>query len=243
MTYARFHLQWTIPWVLLGLICLGHRVIQPSTAAALAITLLFVYGFTVPWDNWAVAKGIWGFPKSRYSFRLGFLPVEEYAFFGLQSLMAVLLITLLELGWPIRSTTIPRLPIPWAAMCLLVWPIGIWLRRLGIWKGTRRWNYARHMFFWMLPILGFQVLAAPDVFLGALPQILAGTLCIGGYLSIADAVAIRRGIWFFDEAQITGHRLGRVLPWEEATFFHLTTCLVLNSFLMFRTLFGEHTPH
>jgi lycopene cyclase domain-containing protein len=55
------------------------------------------------------------------------------------------------------------------------------------------------------------------------------TLAIGTYLSISDVWAVRRGIWFFDHAQTTGHRIARILPWEEVAFFYTTSLLVAQS--------------
>jgi lycopene beta-cyclase len=53
---------------------------------ALALLLAIVYAATTPWDNAAVARGIWDFDPERLAGpRLGWLPLEEYAFFGLQA--------------------------------------------------------------------------------------------------------------------------------------------------------------
>ena len=54
------------------------------------LVLLAVMIFTTPWDNLAAKWGIWGFPREKYSLRIGYLPVEEYAFFLLQSVNVML---------------------------------------------------------------------------------------------------------------------------------------------------------
>ncbi len=41
---------------------------------------LAVYAFTTPWDNYAVARGIWDFADDKHWKRLWRLPVEEYLF-------------------------------------------------------------------------------------------------------------------------------------------------------------------
>lgn len=57
-------------------------------ARPLGILLAIVYAVTTPWDNAAVAAGIWGFGEGKtWGLRLGYLPVEEYLFFGLQTLL------------------------------------------------------------------------------------------------------------------------------------------------------------
>jgi lycopene cyclase domain-containing protein len=65
-----------------------------------------------------------------------------------------------------------------------------------------------------------------------LDVIIYATLIIGTYLSVADVWAVRRGIWFFDHAQTTGHRVASMLPWEEVAFFYMTSLLVAQSTIL-----------
>jgi lycopene cyclase domain-containing protein len=58
------------------------------------------------------------------------------------------------------------------------------------------------------------------------------TAAFGIYYTLADLAAVRAGTWFFDEKQITGVKLARVLPWEEIVFFFLTSLLVAQSYLL-----------
>ncbi len=52
------------------------------------LLLLVVYLTTAPWDNAAVKHGLWNFPEGKtWGIRLGYLPLEEYLFFGLQTLL------------------------------------------------------------------------------------------------------------------------------------------------------------
>jgi len=87
VTYARF---------------LGLFVLLPILASAyvlradlrrgrflpLLLLLVVVYAATTPWDNHAVASGLWDFDNERtWGVRLIHLPVEEYLFFGLQTVL------------------------------------------------------------------------------------------------------------------------------------------------------------
>jgi len=50
--------------------------------------LLVVFLATTPWDSVAVKHGLWRFPEGKtWGIRLGWLPLEEYLFFGLQTLL------------------------------------------------------------------------------------------------------------------------------------------------------------
>lgn len=235
MTYARFHACFTIPWILAAAFLLSTRWLEPHALRSLGLTLLIVYIFTIPWDNWAAKQGVWGFDPKRYTLRIGHLPIEEYAFFGLQTLMAVALILLLEPHLPANGPRIGRPSIIWAFLPFIAWPAFFpWMRRTLRTRPSA--TYAVHMFYWMLPVLAFQTAVAPDILLAHWKLITCVIFGLGVYLSAADYLAIRWKIWHFDSRKITGHKIAGCLPWEEIAFFHLTTWLVANSFLLFRAL-------
>lgn len=85
MTYAGFLLL----FVVLPLVAAVWRygaALGDRGWRALAMLLAIVYATTTPWDNAAVARGLWDFDPERIAgVRLGWLPLEEYAFFGLQA--------------------------------------------------------------------------------------------------------------------------------------------------------------
>ncbi|NVJ21224.1 MULTISPECIES: lycopene cyclase domain-containing protein [Myxococcus] len=87
MTYARF----LGLFVVLPIVFLLWRYRRTFTARSLApmgLLLIVVYAATSPWDNLAVKWGLWGFDESRiWGIKLGYLPLEEYLFFGLQTLL------------------------------------------------------------------------------------------------------------------------------------------------------------
>ncbi|HEY8965702.1 MAG TPA: lycopene cyclase domain-containing protein, partial [Candidatus Methylacidiphilales bacterium] len=87
MTYLGFHARFNLPASLLLAALLGWKggPAWAEVGTALAV-LVPVYLFATPWDNWAVQRGIWGFDEHRTGARVGWLPWEEYLFFGWQSL-------------------------------------------------------------------------------------------------------------------------------------------------------------
>lgn len=87
MTYATF----LVLFVVLPLVVVAWRYgdgLRDGGWRALALLLVIVYVTTTPWDNAAVAWGLWDFDPARLiGIRLGWLPIEEYCFFGLQTLL------------------------------------------------------------------------------------------------------------------------------------------------------------
>lgn len=87
MTYAGFLLVFVVPPLLVVLWRFG-ATLRARGWMPLGVLLLIVYAATTPWDNAAVAWGLWDFDPARIiGVRIGWLPVEEYAFFGLQTVL------------------------------------------------------------------------------------------------------------------------------------------------------------
>jgi lycopene cyclase domain-containing protein len=237
MTYRRFHLVFTLP-VLLALASMiewtGSWALYGSTTL---ILLAIVMVFTSPWDNYAVARGIWDFPSDRVWFRIKHLPVEEYAFFVIQSLQVIgLCILLIQQTGIAERTAESGSPAPWQWMASGV-VVVLWLivgrKGRGIHERSPSLHYAWPLLYWFLPVIVLQWVIAGDIlWLERWPIILLPTLGIGTYLSLADYYAVGQGIWFFDRKQITGRYIAGILPWEEVAFFYLTSLLVSQSFVM-----------
>ena len=87
MTYARF-LGLFVVLPLLFLVWRYRRTFTAWSLAPMGLLLVVVYAATSPWDNLAVKWGLWGFdPERIWGIKLGYLPLEEYLFFGLQTLL------------------------------------------------------------------------------------------------------------------------------------------------------------
>src|SRR5271154_4456329 len=118
MTYLRFHLIFNLPLLILLAASTGPVPWTAGEVEALGLVLLAVMVFTTPWDNLAAKWGIWGFPREKYSLRIGYLPVEEYAFFLLQSLNVMLAVRLLFRFFPDWQTGQETEIGQWTLLCL-----------------------------------------------------------------------------------------------------------------------------
>ncbi|MCW3060932.1 MAG: hypothetical protein JWQ02_2753 [Capsulimonas sp.] len=92
MTYAGFLLIFLVVTILL-LAALLRRKFGRRHALACILVCALAFVYTAPWDNHAARIGLWSFdpvfaPRSHF---LGYLPWEEYAFYGLQSILICLL--------------------------------------------------------------------------------------------------------------------------------------------------------
>jgi lycopene cyclase domain-containing protein len=92
VTYPRTLLFFVLPPIVaLGIVAWKKGRLDRAFVASLAVLLAVVYAATSPWDNLAVRWGIWRFDWTKTSpVRIAYLPLEEYLFFGLQSILTAL---------------------------------------------------------------------------------------------------------------------------------------------------------
>ena len=166
MTYFEF-LFWFlgVPLALLALITIrdrragiqlpaGFRTWPPAIAVAVHVLVAIVY--TTPWDNYLVATNVWWYdPQLVSGVTIGWVPIEEYTFFVLQTIMTGLWLLLLarhmqpssneKLLHPVKGQTVPYLGsgrmlrlvsalMSWSCMAVLRGHIGF---RLAEWHLSR----------------------------------------------------------------------------------------------------------
>ena len=59
MTYFGFHLRFNLPLLALLTLAAGPRMLDPGSLQSAGLVLAAVFLFTVPWDNFAAARGIY----------------------------------------------------------------------------------------------------------------------------------------------------------------------------------------
>ena len=105
-----------------------------------------------------------------------------------------------------------------------------------------RWAYLIHLMAWALPIILLQLVVLARHYkerTGAvLRAVLPPAFVIGGYLAVADHLAISAGIWTFGEGKHLGVYVGAV-PLEEVLFFVMTSLLVSLGVALFTAVLGR----
>ncbi len=60
---------------------------------AVGLTILVALVYTTPWDNYLVATRVWSYAPARvWNIILGYVPLEEYLFFVLQTILTGLIV-------------------------------------------------------------------------------------------------------------------------------------------------------
>jgi lycopene cyclase domain-containing protein len=105
-----------------------------------------------------------------------------------------------------------------------------------------RWAYLIHLLAWALPFILLQLAVLAHHFRSrtwaVLRAVLPPALVVGTYLSVADHLAIREGIWNFGEGKHLGVYVAGV-PLEEILFFLLTSVMVSLGLTLFTALLSR----
>lgn len=189
--------------------------------------------YTTPWDNYLVATRVWWYEPALVSgLILGWVPVEEYLFFVLQTVLASL-----WLLWLARRMMTPEAHAPDAhgseAMARRVRWIGstavacLWLA--GLWILIARWGPGTYLgleLTWALTPIFLQMAFGGDILWRHRRLVLSALIPVWLYLCAADFAAIGLGTWIIAPEKSTGIGVGH-LPLEEVVFFLLTNMLVV----------------
>jgi lycopene beta-cyclase len=189
--------------------------------------------WTTPWDNYLVATGVWYYNPALVSgVTLGWVPIEEYAFFVVQTVLTGL--WLLWLGRRVRPAAWPIAPRPRLNRIAAGVTAALWLAAVLLFvSGWPPGTYLALEVGWLLfPVIP-QMLLGAHVLWQQRRLVLAALLAPWLYLCAADFVAIGSGTWTIAPAQSTGVMIGGVLPLEEAIFFLLTNMLIVFGMVLF----------
>jgi hypothetical protein len=225
------------------------RLTRPFVAGA-GLVGLIGFGYTVPWDNALIARGVWWYGEGTVLATIHLAPVGEYLFILLQPVLTALWVAVLRgrggrdresaptgrttdagtvapaaPGW----TAVPgRDRIAGAAAGLSVAVVG------ALMLATDATFYLGAILAWAGPVLAVQWGFGWRRLWGRGRRRLTA-LAIGAptlYLAAADRVAIELGLWTISPQFTTGLTvLG--LPVEEGAFFLLTNVFVVQGLLLF----------
>ncbi|MDQ3248520.1 MAG: lycopene cyclase domain-containing protein [Chloroflexota bacterium] len=243
MTYFGFLIRFLGPPLL---ILLGLAVWDDQRGRAMPATLrswpvrfvilahvIVAVLYTTPWDNYLVANGVWWYnPALVTGFVLGWVPIEEYTFFVLQTIMTGLWVTFLAKRLALPGASFPQAMatrIRWITTALLC---GLWLSSAALlFWGWQQGTYLALILVWALPPIILQASFAGDILWHYRKLLFAALLPATLYLALGDALAIRSGTWTIDPAQSTQLFFGG-LPLEEFVFFLITNTLVVLGMIL-----------
>ena len=211
--------------MLAALALLQGRARGPWWPLALITGIAFVY--TTPWDNYLVAREVWTYPPDAVLATVGYVPVEEYAFFVIQTLITGLIVRLLQTHWP------PEVAPPHRTARVVGTAFFLALTTVGVACVVAGGHalYFGLITAWACPILALMWGLGGHLIWARRRLVAWAVVPVTLYLWVADRVAIGIGIWDITDATRTGWEIAG-LPVEEALFFLVTNLLVAQGLVM-----------
>lgn len=231
MTYLNFLILFVIlPSLLLGVLLRRH--LNRRWWQCVGVLSVVALVWTTPWDNYLVANKVWWYDKDLVlNLIIGYVPIEEYAFFVLQTIMTSLWMAGVWVVVPAPERS-RRAWSPSLAL-ILIGSLMVLLLAMRL-SGERQYNYLILEIGWLalLP-LSVQWLYGLDIILHHWRAWLISVLLPTAWLTSMDSIAIGTGTWSISEEQTIGLKLGGLVPIEEAIFFLITNLLIVQGMILF----------
>ncbi len=225
MTYIEFLIYFTLSPIAILLIILKKHIDGVFIKWTVIVSIIAFLATTL-WDNFAVYSGIWHFPEEKtLGIKLWYVPIEEYAFFFLQTYLTALVqlaFLVLKNKKNYSSVSLGFLFLPFLFLSgneILKYPFG-------------NWNYLFHLFSWSGFFILIQFIWGRKKLIKYIPTIIVPALIMTVYFSIADSISIGNGIWDFDKSQTIGLKVFNV-PLEEILFFLMTNLMITVAMILF----------
>ncbi|MBE0682702.1 MAG: lycopene cyclase domain-containing protein [Anaerolineales bacterium] len=207
---------------------------------AIAVHVFLAVAYTTPWDNYLVATGVWYYnPDLVTGLVIGYVPIEEYTFFVLETILSGLWWWFLA-----RRISVPennfqpskRARIFSAVILFFAWIIFTAL----FFSDNKPITYLSITLFWAFPAIFPQLLYGADILWHHRRLVLPGVLIPGTYLSLMDIVALTDTTWSIAKDQTTGILFFGILPLEEVVFFFITNILIVFGLTLLLSDHGRH---
>ncbi|MBC7876768.1 MAG: lycopene cyclase domain-containing protein [Anaerolineales bacterium] len=204
-----------------------------SVWIAIGIHILLAVVYTTPWDNYLVATGVWYYnPALVTGIVFGYVPIEEYTFFVLETILS-------GLWWwylvrritPPPEEFKPNKTIVYISTCVLAL---LWILFTTIFfSDNQPLTYLSITLFWALPAIFPQLLYGADILWHYRKLVFFSILVPSTYLSLMDVFALSDTTWSISPNQTTGILFFDILPLEEVVFFFITNILITFGMTLF----------
>jgi lycopene cyclase domain-containing protein len=230
LTYLQFHVVFTLPLLALlwYLAPRYDRVRRRRATLGIAILVAIAYAYTTPWISYMIRRGAWGYADGAVFVRALSIPLGEYLFFAIQTIIAAFALYIFDFDPAFRPGDFDWGPrIAGVAVGIAMVPVGLWLV-----FSDPSYLYFGGLLAWVGPVLALQW-GVGGGYLARTPRVwLTVTFVPAVYFWIVDRIAIGMGTWYLSSELTTGVAvLG--LPIEEMLFFTSANLMTVNGLVLF----------
>ncbi|KAG2210269.1 hypothetical protein INT47_003254 [Mucor saturninus] len=230
LTYMEVHLYFTLPVV--GLL---YFILKPFHSKQDNLKYQFLTAVAVTtaslWDNYIVYHKAWSYCPTCVVAVIGYVPLEEYMFFVIQTLMTVSFSNLV-MRWHLPTFYIkPQVSVYQSLFVRFIPIFGLLTIAYKAWNVAipgKSLFYGGCILWYVCPVLALLWYGAGEYILRRPLAVLTSIVVPTIYLCWVDRYAIRAGTWDISLQTSTGKMVVPHLPLEEFMFFAL-----INTVLVF----------
>lgn len=238
LTYIDVHSIYTLPVIIvLALITWPFLSRFELFKITFICTMAFVY--TTPWDNYIIFHDAWKYKPENVLAIIGYVPVEEYMFFIIQTIITSLW-TLICTKWSPacfnfnydkQSYTLIR----WIPISALAWMAYQGHRIAVPGKDT---FYLGCILWWSCPVIMFLWYGAGNYFVIKLRSTTVAIVVPTLYMCWVDQIALNNYVWHINEKTSLNIFIAKDLPFEEFLFFFITNMIIVLGSIAFDKSYG-----
>lgn len=238
LTYIDVHLIYTLPIIaVLTLITWPFLSRLEIFKIGFVCTMAFVY--TTPWDNYIIFHNAWMYTPENILAVVGYVPVEEYLFFVIQTVMT----SLWALVWTRWSPACFSFNYNKKSYRLIRW-VPITLLALATIKGYKMavpgtdTFYLGCILWWSCPVIVFLWYGVGNYFVKKSTTTAVAVIVPTMYLCWIDRIALKDHVWHISEKTSLNVFPAEHLPLEECLFFLITNVIIVLGGMAFDKCYG-----
>lgn len=228
LTYLQVHLYFTLPPTIILYFFTRPLITSFDRIKILTLCILAVT-YTTPWDNYIIYHKAWWYRNDAVIGTIGFVPIEEYIFFIIQTIFTSLW-TISCSRWTLNSLYLRNSKsltfqlIKYVGITLMIVAILIgWFNAIPATKSF----YSCSIIWWSLLIVAVLWCIYSTYIVQRYQQILFSVVCPSVYLCYVDLIALRANVWHINERTSLEIFVVPELPIEEVIFFFITNFMVV----------------
>ena len=218
LTYLQFHLLFTLPVLaILWYLAPSYAPVRQRRATTgLVILIVIAFVYTIPWGSYMIRTGVWWYGESAVVWRALYIPLGEYMFFVIQTLLVGFYLHWRGFDPTYRSGDFAVGP----AIAGVVVGIGMLVGGIYLVTLGDSFLYLGGLIAWVGPIVVIQWAVGAGYLVREYRPWIEATIVPSLYLWVIDRIAIGMGTWVISEQYTTGLLVPLLgLPIEEALFF------------------------
>lgn len=228
LTYMQVHLYYTLPPTIILYLLLRPLITSFDKLKILILCILAV-SYTTPWDNYIIYHKAWWYRKDAVIGTIGYVPIEEYIFFIVQTTLTSLW-TICCSRWTLNSLYLRNSKSLKFQLIKYVGIISIAIPLIWGWYNAipaTKSFYLGSILWWSLLIVIMLWYLVSSHIAPRYLQILFSFVFPSLYLCYVDVIALRARVWHINERTSFEIFVVSELPLEEVVFFFVANFMIV----------------